>query len=119
MNLKKKIKVIKKIKINIYKNRKKMSRYFSYVYLYPLLRSNQQSINYLYREFEKKYLKDENISPYSESEKTNKKENNKNNNLNIYKYLINIKPNLLVKKEKDFNSKEAFDNFCFVCMMYI
>ncbi len=94
-----------------------MSRFFSYVYLYPLLRSNQYSINLFYREFEKKYLNDK------KNNEDNKDTNKNYSNMNIYKYFIN---NLDLKinnnnnnNNKPFNQKEAYDKFCFVCMMYI
>ncbi len=85
-----------------------MSRYFSYVYLYPLLRSNQESINLLYREYKKKY--------------NNEKKENSLQNLNIYKHFanfINIKSNILIKNNNDFNQKEAYDNFCLVCNYFL
>lgn len=56
-----------------------MSRFFSYVYLYPLLKSNQYNIKMLYNEYQKK----------------NKKNDNQDNNkiidyssFNIIKYIL-------------------------------
>jgi 6-pyruvoyl-tetrahydropterin synthase len=92
-----------------------MSRFFSYVYLYPLLRSNQHSINLFYREFEKKYLNDK------KNNEDNKDTNNNYSNMNIYKYFINNLDQKInkINYNKPFNQKEAYDKFCFVCMMYI
>ncbi len=71
-----------------------MSRFFSYVYLYPLLKSNQYNIKMLYNEYQKK----------------NKKIDNQDNNkiIDYSKFNIIKEPLFSFLKKKAVHGKKEF-----------
>jgi hypothetical protein len=104
-----------------------MSRFFSYVYLYPFMKSNFYNIKLLYREYEKNKLiknkintknNDVSLTHLSDELKENKKFINPN--LNIYKYILgqsSINQSFTHKNDNIFNPKNYYEKFILMTFM--
>ncbi len=96
-----------------------MSRFFSYVYLYPFMKSNFYNIKLLYREYQKNKLI-KNKKNIQNNELKEEKKNLINPNLNIYKYILGpsyLNQSFTQKNHNIFNPKNNYEKFILMSFM--